>query len=196
VDRTEAEEAEGARCPACREALRAARVGETPLAECERCHGVFVDTRSFARLCEEKEQQAAVLSRSPRTEAAAPVPADVRYRPCARCDALMHRQNFARISGVLVDVCRTHGVWFDGDELARVVAFIRDGGLDRSRAREKSDLEEERRRLAAKQFGERVRATSVSPGPGDNAGLLDVTSDALTEGLAYVVVDILTSLND
>jgi Zn-finger nucleic acid-binding protein len=59
----------------------------------------------------------------------------------------MNRINFARCSGVVVDVCRGHGTWFDREELSRIVEFIRGGGLDAARAREKAALEEERRHL-------------------------------------------------
>jgi hypothetical protein len=59
----------------------------------------------------------------------------------------MHRMNFAKCSGVIVDVCRPHGVWFDMNELHRIVQFIKAGGLDRSRANEKAAIAEERRRV-------------------------------------------------
>lgn len=59
----------------------------------------------------------------------------------------MNRINFARCSGVVVDICKGHGTWFDREELSRIVEFIRGGGVDAARAREKAGLEEERRRL-------------------------------------------------
>ena len=59
----------------------------------------------------------------------------------------MNRVNFAHCSGVIVDVCKSHGVWFDRDELSRIVEFIRSGGLEASRNKEKHALEEERWRL-------------------------------------------------
>jgi Zn-finger nucleic acid-binding protein len=64
----------------------------------------------------------------------------------------MNRVNFARCSGVIVDVCKGHGTWFDRDELRRIVEFIRGGGLDASRAREKREIEEERQRLRQEQL--------------------------------------------
>jgi Zn-finger nucleic acid-binding protein len=54
------------------------------------------------------------------------------YRPCAVCGALMNRQNYGRKSGVILDICRAHGIWFDDGELARVLAWIRDGGEQRA----------------------------------------------------------------
>jgi Zn-finger nucleic acid-binding protein len=47
----------------------------------------------------------------------------------------MNRQVFARISGVIVDVCKDHGVWFDTGELEAVIEFIEAGGLEAARER-------------------------------------------------------------
>jgi Zn-finger nucleic acid-binding protein len=41
----------------------------------------------------------------------------------------MARANFARISGIILDTCPPHGVWFDGGELSAVLAFVAAGGL-------------------------------------------------------------------
>jgi Zn-finger nucleic acid-binding protein len=38
------------------------------------------------------------------------------------------------VSGVLVDVCKNDGVWFDAGEIGKTIAFIEAGGLGRSRA--------------------------------------------------------------
>lgn len=38
----------------------------------------------------------------------------------------MNRKNFGKQSGVLVDVCTMHGVWFDRGELDVVAAFAFD----------------------------------------------------------------------
>jgi Zn-finger nucleic acid-binding protein len=75
----------------------------------------------------------------------------VRYVPCPDCGKLMNRVNFGKRSGIVLDACAHHGTWFDADELRRVVEFVRDGGLDRARAHERMQLEEERRLLAVKQ---------------------------------------------
>jgi Zn-finger nucleic acid-binding protein len=53
----------------------------------------------------------------------------VRYVPCPACSQLMGRKNFGGHSGVIVDVCREHGVWFDESELPRVLEFVERGGL-------------------------------------------------------------------
>src|SRR5205823_2013681 len=75
---------------------------------------------------------------------AAPIPAldVVRYVPCPLCHTSMNRVNFGRVSGVIVDVCKMHGTWFDVGELTRVVAFAGSGGLERTRERERNEKRE------------------------------------------------------
>jgi Zn-finger nucleic acid-binding protein len=135
------------KCPRCRVELGHTTVGETDLRDCPNCAGLWLEKESFDRICANGEQQAAVLGFG--AAAVHPVaPAKVNYVPCPECGELMNRANFARYSGVIVDVCREHGTWFDADELRQVVEFIRQGGLDQARSREKEKLAEERRALA------------------------------------------------
>ena len=135
------------RCPRCRAELAAVRVGAHRLRECAGCGGVWADAAVFARLCAERDVPAAAPSPPARPQAPnAPAP-PVRYLPCPECGALMHRLNFARVSGVIVDACRAHGTWLDHDELRRIVEFLRAGGLARTREHEREKLREERARL-------------------------------------------------
>jgi len=149
-------------CPECRRDMGTVKVGSVTLDECGTCGGVFVEPASFERICAEREQQSVVL----RTSLSAPAtgtPRPDRYWPCPVCGRLMNRQNFARISGVLVDVCKGHGVWFNHGELRAIVEFIRAGGLDRAREREKADLEEERCRLREERYAQSLRSGSSAP---------------------------------
>ena len=151
-------------CPRCAVEMKAIKLGTTPIRECERCAGLWVDVPAFEKICADREQQAAVLG------AASPAPTKpvgetdkVRYVPCPECKQLMNRINFARCSGVVVDICKGHGTWFDREELSRIVEFIRGGGLDAARAKEKAALEEQRRELeAATRAGARVSLIGVA----------------------------------
>jgi Zn-finger nucleic acid-binding protein len=135
------------------------KVGSVILDECTRCGGLWVDSRSFRRICEETEEQTVVLKATAApTESPVDVSRPPRYWPCPECRRLMNRQNFARVSGVIVDTCKGHGVWFNPGELRRIVEFIRDGGMDRARAREKSELREERARLRRAQADAQLAA--------------------------------------
>ena len=144
-------------CPHCRTAMAAVRIGALDTAECPRCDGLWLDAETFERLCASGEAQAAVLQwergRAPTLSLREPV----RYRRCPACRQFMNRMNFARISGVIIDVCRKDGVFFDRSELHQVIAFIRGGGLERSRDRKRQEMAEEERRLRAAQQGEFLR---------------------------------------
>lgn len=139
-------------CPRCRIHMQSVRLGSTTVQECDRCHGLWLDVASFESICADREQQAAVIgSASVAPVKTAPGSAPVKYVPCPKCSQLMNRINFARCSGVIVDVCKGHGTWFDRDELSRIIEFIRAGGLESARAREKEEIKEERMRLLEQQ---------------------------------------------
>lgn len=170
-------------CPRCRAETAAVRVGAASLRECPGCGGVWARREAFERICAGTEEQAAVLGAAH----AAPRPAAggeaVRYLPCPECGGLMNRVNFARCSGVVIDVCREHGSWFDRDELRRIVEFVRGGGMSLARERETLRLEEERKRLE--------RARLAAPG-GGGAAPDDVGDDwARALGAAASVLRIL-----
>jgi len=134
-------------CPRCKKALEALRIGATDLSECTTCGGFWVGVDTFESICADKEEQSAVIShiRDKDREVRSAVP--VAYVPCPDCKQLMNRSNFARSSGVIIDLCKQHGVWFDSDELPRIIEFIEKGGLARSREKERIELEDERDRL-------------------------------------------------
>ena len=150
----DATEGAGHHCPRCRTSLEKIVLGQSTLRECKRCDGLWVDVASFEKICADREQQSAVLGAAHFAQArnVASTGSGVRYVPCPECGQLMNRVNFARCSGVVVDVCKGHGTWFDRDELVGIVEFIRAGGLDQARERQKAQLEEERRRLQAERL--------------------------------------------
>lgn len=152
-------------CPTCRKSLSTRTLGRARLSGCGGCGGVWADPQSFKAVCAERETQSAYLGDGSMIAApkqADPLASPVLYRPCAVCGELMNRFNFANCSGVILDSCRPHGVWFDADELKRIVEFIRGGGLDVAREREKRALELERKRLEA-------AAKSAPPPPSGRA---------------------------
>ncbi|HUR98284.1 MAG TPA: zinc ribbon domain-containing protein [Pyrinomonadaceae bacterium] len=138
-------------CPRCKIELQSLKIGSTSMRECLRCGGFWMGVETFESLCGDKEEQSAVINYSgskPRELNSLPA---ISYVPCPDCKQLMNRSNFARSSGVIVDLCKEHGVWFDADELPKIIDFIDEGGLARSREKEKVALEEERGRLRDEQ---------------------------------------------
>ncbi len=143
----------GRNCPRCKTELRIANVGDTKVLECARCLGLWLTTPAFEKICADREQDSAILGSASLTTFDRSVPeTKVSYIPCPECRQLMNRANFARCSGVIIDLCKQHGAWFDRDELSRIVSFIRAGGLDMAREKEKRSIEEERRKLAQQQM--------------------------------------------
>lgn len=136
-------------CPECRRGLASSTVGEVGLNPCGSCGGVWLRHESFAHLVRDHEgRDVFIQTLSP--EAPSPAPPGlqgVRYRPCPSCGKFMNRTNYARVSGVVVDLCKEHGLWFDRDELRLVLLFIDGGGLAKAAERQRFDLEQERARM-------------------------------------------------
>ena len=131
-------------CPRCQEPILVAQlVGDVLLDECPQCRGVWLDASAVERVIAERSRTDDLLVKR-KPVIADPVPAvasERMYLSCPDCETLMNRVNFGRCSGVIVDVCRGHGTWFDASELPRVVEFVTSGGLERAAAR---DLEDQR----------------------------------------------------
>jgi Zn-finger nucleic acid-binding protein len=158
-------------CPGCEVPMLAGQIGNVTVHECERCFGLWLDASTFEQVCRDHESHAAVLGAARSADVAqATALKPVRYVKCPACRQLMHRMNFARCSGVVIDVCREHGSWFERGELQGIVEFIRAGGMDMARDRAMRELNEERRRLEltrrmAGSDTTRPVTTSTSTGP-------------------------------
>lgn len=135
-------------CPRCDAPLHPRRVDDLVIDECARCLGVFLDQVAIQRVIVDRAQSRAeaLLGALPRVEIH-PVPAagQKMYLRCPVCDTVMNRRLFATGTGIIIDVCRTHGTFFDAGELPLIIDFVMHGGLDTAQRR---DLE--RRREAAK----------------------------------------------
>jgi Zn-finger nucleic acid-binding protein len=152
------------KCPRCKIDMTSVTIGAEPMRE--RCGGLWVEVAIFEKICAHKEEQSAVLggaSPAPQHQLTLnPEPDKIRYVPCPQCGQLMNRINFARCSNVIVDVCKGHGTWFDRDELREIVEFIRGGGLEVSRQKERHELEFERQQLQR----DRIVAASLADAHG------------------------------
>lgn len=133
-------------CPLCRRPFAGFGSSAGRLSECTGCGGQFVEHALLKELLERREVLRVVVNPT----RANPLAAPVRYLPCPACGSIMNRKNFGESSGIVVDVCARHGVWFEEGELPRVLAFVRAGGLERARLRKESEEKrvERERRLA------------------------------------------------
>ena len=138
-------------CPGCKNTMQLARVGVTMMHECATCGSTWLDAETFRGLCLNREERGAVVALI--GQGAAQKPGEVagqtpRYVPCPLCTKIMNRVNFGRRSGIVIDICRSDGVWFERGELRRVLAFIDSGGLEHARAADQEQQAEAQRARA------------------------------------------------
>jgi hypothetical protein len=67
----------------------------------------------------------------------------------------MNRRNFAGSSGVVIDICVHHGVWFDDGELGQVLFFCSSGELTKS---QRFDRERKRARRGIGELQDQLNA--------------------------------------
>lgn len=106
-------------------------MGDVVIHECPDCEGVFLDENAIGLVVEDPNltRGAALLAGLPRRPHSV-APADRKmYVTCPTCGTTMNRKLFAAGSGVVVDVCREHGTFFDAGELPTIIDFVMAGGL-------------------------------------------------------------------
>ena len=152
-------------CPGCgADVLHTIDVGEHRILECPECTGVMVDHDTLESITHAREaERGAKLAKREGGGATKLTPTtEVVYRRCPSCDKVMNRRNFGRVSGVIVDVCKAHGVYFDPDELTHVLEFVASGGLEKARAREALDAKAQLSRMRLDAVAEQARARRMS----------------------------------
>lgn len=131
--------------------------------ECDACGGFLLSRQTIDRMVASRDAATGLRLALPSRTCARET--QVRYIRCPVCQKSMNREAFGHVSGVVVDVCRSDGVWFDPGELAAVLAFVEQGGLERARAREVAELNEAARALrverAASTFADASQAAGL-----------------------------------
>ncbi len=174
-------------CPSCKpeRRLSSRRIPDVTSAlamlECGSCAGVWLGHPTFDALQERARREVVPepLASAGRPEAGRPnsgrpkVLGQVTYRPCPVCRKLMVRRAFAGSSGVVLDVCGTHGLWFDAAELEATLSWIRAGGLTRVEER----LAEERREATRRQALAKQEIREVAAEPPAEARWFELLGD-------------------
>ena len=171
----------GLECAECRIPLAITPLGGVDIHQCCKCGGVWLEHERFANLAAAHEEHGkAMAATGARPAAPAIRTQSAQYRPCPACKQLMNRFNFGRASGVILDSCKAHGLWFDRDELKRVMTFIDGGGLVRAQLAETEQQKEATRALAV------ARMTQESPAASGWGGT--------QEGLTVAPVDLVDTV--
>lgn len=165
------------RCPRCIDVrLRAlawpGAVAGYDVGECIGCGGLFVAHPVLERATREANARRAVTLRA--TEEPLPALDTTPSLACPRCSVPMQRSIFARTSGVTIDVCPGDGVWFDHDELPRLLAFVEEHGRPA----------DERRLLPSSPPPSEARST---PEPGSHSDVGSFTRDLVAELLRTLI---------
>lgn len=176
LPRPEEEAAPAMKCPGCGGVLGSVRVGQALLRPCLACGGIWMGRTEFEAMARVREARDLFLGSPEGAERTGqpPVSMEVHYRRCPACGKFMNRSNYARISGVILDSCRDDGIWFDPDELRRVVLFIETGGLDRA---------------AQRQREEHAATASATTQPEGSIGAPSVVDDSLSWLVGEVLFD-------
>lgn len=168
-------------CPRCTTPLEARLVGDIVIDECGSCMGLFLDHVAIKRVIADRHQSRAEALLGVLPSQVAPQivkPGQRMYVKCPVCSTLMNRKLFAAGAGVIVDVCKGHGTYFDVGELPRVIEFVMQGGLEKA---EKAEIERKRAQLAAQ------RATVT-------AAMTPMMSQPVSTDRGSALVDILFAL--
>lgn len=176
-------------CPRCDTPLRGRFVGDIVIDECSNCLGVFLDQIAIKRVITDRgrARAEALLGALPRPEVSNVVkPGQRMYVKCPTCGAVMNRKQFAMGAGVIVDVCKAHGTYFDVGELPAIIEFVSQGGLEKAA---RAEIERQREDLAAER--ERLRSSSSS-----SSGMGALLKEPVRNRSGAALVDLLFSLFD
>ena len=175
-------------CPVCadQQMLTSRQVGKPAIGvlECPRCAGLWLAKDELQLLLQKVRATSASteaeISATPQTYRSAErvTQEGPLYRACPVCSKLMHRRNFGRKSGIIVDQCGPHGYWFDNRELEDLLRWVQQGGeIQVARLQD----EEQREATRRKQFDRQLEPADAD-WPASHRG-----SGTLVEMLGWLV---------
>ncbi|MFO0817715.1 MAG: zinc ribbon domain-containing protein [Pirellulales bacterium] len=174
-------------CPVCdsQPALvsRLLKLESTAVLECPVCLGMWLSVQVLHQILEGEPRAG---SKAPGHLIPTPPPTAGGYRPCVECGGLMTRRNFGfSASGVIVDICGKHGIWFDADEFMHLMAWVRTDGLESARddlARLSASPDQLRRRAVQR----RISTNPTPHSPRDSAEPLADDDSPLTRAFGLL----------
>ena len=110
-------------CPSCKtNQLDEQNHGAMHSFYCKKCHGRWIPLqtivnleKSFKKRREDIQQRATYIAEFKEDKSP--------YSRCPECDNMMQRFNFKKSSGIILDRCHSHGMWFDEGELELLQTF-------------------------------------------------------------------------
>lgn len=138
-------------CSICNEVMKTINVSETDdnpflIERCDKCHSLFFDSGELEALMDEKTNNVFNINYALLNSLVSERSYDVNfsYRKCPICEKIMNRKNYGTKSGIVVDVCKEHGVFLDAGELKHLKEWRKAGGQflhEQRKAKEKNEKE-------------------------------------------------------
>jgi Transcription factor zinc-finger len=95
-------------CPRCEIPMKSRRIGESQVMGCDQCDGLFVRIETFEMLQDRMDRP--IFPADGVRKVPLKWENTIKYVKCPICKKTMARTNFAHTSGILVDICRGHGI--------------------------------------------------------------------------------------
>lgn len=111
------------KCPRCSQLLRSTTYEGVAVDHCPKCSGIWLDEGELAPILATRELKfsaEAVASAIATQNLNMPAAETESVEACPKCGKPMLAMNFGANSGVIVDRCTEHGLWFDRGELERI----------------------------------------------------------------------------
>ncbi|MFC1835349.1 zf-TFIIB domain-containing protein, partial [Thermodesulfobacteriota bacterium] len=119
-------------CPRCQAPMIGRSIADFSIMGCGSCQGLFIPVDTFEMMQETSKRIVEhVAGRGRKNQPQ--IETHISYIRCPVCLNMMNRQNFARVSGVIIDICSKDGIWFDPGEMEKIMDFIARGGLQKAR---------------------------------------------------------------
>lgn len=113
-------------CPRCNGALKSKVVDSHLVDNCADCGGVWLSHHLLDTLLKKEPlNSVGALGKLPPKTEMQRLNNQIRYLQCPECDNYMNRRNFMSHSGIILDECHEHGIWFDKHELAVALQYVR-----------------------------------------------------------------------
>ena len=148
-------------CPKCELPMRQVKIGDFSVVQCSKCGGFFIPEETFDVMQGRSDRVIVPTSGVKRGEVQSE--SAVRYVRCPVCRTIMNRTNFARISGIIIDSCHGHGIWFDSGEMEKIMDFIARGGLQKAKAADIEELKNQESLMRLKSTQSTADAAALPP---------------------------------
>lgn len=112
------------KCVTCSSNLVTDSIEGVKVDACESCGGCWLDSGELKQIVDIREKtfspEEVSLVRGISEQVFHGREEKQKEHACPKCDQLMDRFNYAATTGILLDKCSEHGIWFDKDELEHV----------------------------------------------------------------------------